>query len=149
MYDLAAAKRTAKFLNLIARPINLRIITLLASEHTLGVTIMARRLGVEIHVASKHLRQLDAAGVVRRGVLGRHRYYSLHPDCYHPPGIDSAAGSIGVLVDPLCSLHLYDHPATQGRKPPIENPAPTASPARPARPSKAEDLLPPNAIAGA
>jgi len=66
-------------LRLLADPLRLRLVTLLASEQ-LCTCHLAAATGALPTAVSNHLRQLREAGVVIREASGRYTYYRLQPD---------------------------------------------------------------------
>ncbi|SOD62648.1 transcriptional regulator, ArsR family [Streptomyces zhaozhouensis] len=73
-------------LRVLADPLRLRIVTLLARE-TLCTTHLVEETGAKQTNLSNHLRVLREAGVVETEPCGRFTYYRLRPE-----GIEALAG---------------------------------------------------------
>ncbi|KNE80766.1 MULTISPECIES: ArsR/SmtB family transcription factor [Streptomyces] len=68
-----------ELIRVLADPLRLRIVTLLASE-TLCTTHLVQETGARQTNLSNHLRVLREAGVVETEPCGRYTYYRLRPD---------------------------------------------------------------------
>jgi ArsR family transcriptional regulator len=79
-------------IRVLADPLRLRIVTLLAHE-TLCTTHLMAETGARQTNLSNHLRVLREAGVVETEPCGRFTYYRLRPDVF-----DSLAGSLAELA---------------------------------------------------
>jgi len=66
-------------IRVLADPLRLRIVTLLASE-TLCTTHLVAETGARQTNLSNHLRVLREAGIVETEPCGRYTYYKLRPD---------------------------------------------------------------------
>jgi ArsR family transcriptional regulator len=66
-------------IRVLADPLRLRIVTLLAEE-TLCTTHLVEETGARQTNLSNHLRVLREAGVVETEPCGRYTYYKLRPD---------------------------------------------------------------------
>ncbi|NNN35951.1 helix-turn-helix transcriptional regulator [Streptomyces sp. S3(2020)] len=82
----------ADLMRVLADPLRLRIITLLARE-TLCTTHLIEETGARQTNLSNHLRVLREAGVVETEPCGRFTYYKLRPDV-----IASLAGGFAELA---------------------------------------------------
>ena len=82
----------ADLLRVLADPLRLRIVTLLARE-TLCTTHLVEETGARQTNLSNHLRVLREAGVVGAEPCGRFTYYSLRPEA-----LESLAGSFADLA---------------------------------------------------
>ncbi|MEU8673457.1 metalloregulator ArsR/SmtB family transcription factor [Streptomyces sp. NPDC048560] len=80
-------------LRVLADPLRLRIVTLLARE-TLCTTHLVEETGARQTNLSNHLKVLREAGVVETEPCGRFTYYKLRPDV-----IDRLAGQFAELAD--------------------------------------------------
>lgn len=80
-------------LRVLADPLRLRIVTLLARE-TLCTTHLVEETGARQTNLSNHLKVLREAGVVETEPCGRFTYYRLRPDV-----IDRLAGQFAELAD--------------------------------------------------
>jgi ArsR family transcriptional regulator len=80
-------------IRVLADPLRLRIVTLLAKE-TLCTTHLVEETGARQTNLSNHLRVLREAGVVETEPCGRYTYYRLRPDV-----IASLAGQFADLAD--------------------------------------------------
>ncbi|MFF4275295.1 ArsR/SmtB family transcription factor [Streptomyces sp. NPDC001536] len=80
-------------MRVLADPLRLRIITLLARE-TLCTTHLIEETGAKQTNLSNHLRVLREAGVVQTEPCGRFTYYRLRPE-----GIASLAGGFAELAE--------------------------------------------------
>lgn len=89
----AEAERLAALLKVVAEPVRLRIMMLLAAEQ-LCVCHLQDALGVRQTLASHHLRALRDAGLVETEPCGRFVYYRLRPGA-----LDAAQDALGVLAD--------------------------------------------------
>ncbi|MET8507777.1 metalloregulator ArsR/SmtB family transcription factor [Streptomyces sp. NPDC004787] len=69
----------ADLIRVLADPLRLRIVTLLARE-TLCTTHLVEETGAKQTNLSNHLRVLREAGVVETEPCGRFTYYKLRPD---------------------------------------------------------------------
>ncbi|MDQ1018078.1 ArsR/SmtB family transcription factor [Streptomyces afghaniensis] len=69
----------ADLIRILADPLRLRIVTLLAEE-TLCTTHLVEETGARQTNLSNHLRVLREAGVVETEPCGRYTYYKLRPD---------------------------------------------------------------------
>ncbi|MEE1930085.1 metalloregulator ArsR/SmtB family transcription factor [Streptomyces sp. TRM 70351] len=83
----------ADLLRVVADPLRLRIVTLLAEE-TLCTTHLVEETGARQTNLSNHLRVLREAGVVETEPCGRFTYYKLRPEV-----IDALAASFAGLAD--------------------------------------------------
>ncbi|MGC9382439.1 ArsR/SmtB family transcription factor [Streptomyces sp. MH13] len=83
----------ADLIRVLADPLRLRIVTLLARE-TLCTTHLVEETGARQTNLSNHLRVLREAGVVETEPCGRYTYYKLRPDV-----IDSLAGQFAGLAE--------------------------------------------------
>ncbi|MFG2514625.1 ArsR/SmtB family transcription factor [Streptomyces sp. NPDC048584] len=83
----------ADLIRVLADPLRLRIVTLLAKE-TLCTTHLVEETGARQTNLSNHLRVLREAGVVETEPCGRYTYYRLRPDV-----IASLAGQFADLAD--------------------------------------------------
>ncbi|MCC3652857.1 MULTISPECIES: ArsR/SmtB family transcription factor [Streptomyces] len=81
-----------ELIRVLADPLRLRIVTLLASE-TLCTTHLVQETGARQTNLSNHLRVLREAGVVETEPCGRYTYYRLRPDV-----IEALAGSFAELA---------------------------------------------------
>jgi ArsR family transcriptional regulator len=88
-----AAEELVVVLKVVADPVRLRILTLLAAEQ-LCVCHLQDALGVGQTLASHHLRALRNAGLVETEPCGRFVYYRLRPGA-----LDAARGALGLLAD--------------------------------------------------
>ncbi|GAB3650762.1 ArsR/SmtB family transcription factor [Streptomyces sparsus] len=79
-------------IRVLADPLRLRIVTLLAGE-TLCTTHLVAETGARQTNLSNHLRLLREAGVVETEPCGRYTYYRLRPDV-----LESLAGSFAELA---------------------------------------------------
>ncbi|MFE0415001.1 ArsR/SmtB family transcription factor [Streptomyces tendae] len=82
----------ADLIRVLADPLRLRIVTLLAQE-TLCTTHLVEETGARQTNLSNHLRVLREAGVVETEPCGRYTYYRLRPDV-----IASLAGQFADLA---------------------------------------------------
>lgn len=73
------APEGADLIKVVADPLRLRIVTLLAHE-TLCTTHLVEETGARQTNLSNHLRVLREAGVVETEPCGRFTYYRLRPD---------------------------------------------------------------------
>ncbi|MFE7724498.1 ArsR/SmtB family transcription factor [Streptomyces anthocyanicus] len=80
-------------IRVLADPLRLRIVTLLARE-TLCTTHLVEETGARQTNLSNHLRVLREAGVVETEPCGRYTYYKLRPDV-----IASLAGQFAGLAE--------------------------------------------------
>ncbi|MGP3926868.1 ArsR/SmtB family transcription factor [Streptomyces sp. 8N616] len=80
-------------LRVLADPLRLRIVTLLAHE-TLCTTHLVEETGARQTNLSNHLRVLREAGIVETEPCGRFTYYKLRPDV-----IASLAGQFADLAE--------------------------------------------------
>ncbi|MFH9009217.1 ArsR/SmtB family transcription factor [Streptomyces afghaniensis] len=80
-------------IRVLADPLRLRIVTLLAQE-TLCTTHLVEETGARQTNLSNHLRVLREAGVVETEPCGRYTYYRLRPDV-----IARLAGQFGDLAE--------------------------------------------------
>ncbi|MFH9067384.1 ArsR/SmtB family transcription factor [Streptomyces coeruleorubidus] len=80
-------------IRVLADPLRLRIVTLLAKE-TLCTTHLVEETGARQTNLSNHLRVLREAGVVETEPCGRYTYYKLRPDV-----IDRLAGQFADLAE--------------------------------------------------
>ncbi|GAA2248792.1 metalloregulator ArsR/SmtB family transcription factor [Streptomyces atrovirens] len=83
----------ADLIRVLADPLRLRIVTLLAQE-TLCTTHLVEETGARQTNLSNHLRVLREAGVVETEPCGRYTYYKLCPDV-----IASLAGRFADLAE--------------------------------------------------
>ncbi|MEU2238426.1 metalloregulator ArsR/SmtB family transcription factor [Streptomyces sp. NPDC018338] len=83
----------ADLIRVLADPLRLRIVTLLARE-TLCTTHLVEETGAKQTNLSNHLRVLREAGVVETEPCGRFTYYRLKPDV-----IDRLAGRFADLAE--------------------------------------------------
>jgi ArsR family transcriptional regulator, arsenate/arsenite/antimonite-responsive transcriptional repressor len=83
----------ADLIRVLADPLRLRIVTLLARE-TLCTTHLVEETGARQTNLSNHLRVLREAGVVETEPCGRFTYYKLRPEC-----IASLAGQFAELAE--------------------------------------------------
>ncbi|MDI6518161.1 metalloregulator ArsR/SmtB family transcription factor [Streptomyces coelicoflavus] len=83
----------ADLIRVLADPLRLRIVTLLAKE-TLCTTHLVEETGARQTNLSNHLRVLREAGVVETEPCGRYTYYKLRSDV-----IASLAGQFAVLAE--------------------------------------------------
>jgi ArsR family transcriptional regulator len=74
------ANRMASALRVLADPIRLQIVSLLAGTHEACVCELTPALGVSQPTVSHHLRVLSEAGLVEREQRGRWAYYRLRPE---------------------------------------------------------------------
>ena len=74
------ADRMASALRVLADPIRLQIVSLLAGTHEACVCELTPALGVSQPTVSHHLRVLSEAGLVEREQRGRWAYYRLRPE---------------------------------------------------------------------
>ncbi|MCF6522835.1 helix-turn-helix transcriptional regulator [Streptomyces sp. JJ36] len=81
-----------ELLRVLADPLRLKIVTLLAHE-TLCTTHLVAETGARQTNLSNHLRVLREAGVVETEPCGRFTYYKLRPDV-----IEAVAGSFSALA---------------------------------------------------
>ncbi len=79
-------------LHVLADPLRLQIITLLARE-TLCTTHLVEETGARQTNVSNHMRVLREAGVVETEPCGRYTYYRLRPEV-----IEELAGALGDLA---------------------------------------------------
>src|SRR5688500_1206389 len=79
-------------IRVLADPLRLRIVTLLAKE-TLCTTHLVAETGARQTNLSNHLRVLREAGVVETEPCGRFTYYRLRPEVF-----EGLAGSFGELA---------------------------------------------------
>ena len=89
----AAAEQLAAVLKVVANPVRLRILMLLAAEQ-LCVCHLQDALGVRQTLTSHHLRALRDAGLVETEPCGRFVYYRLRAGV-----LDAARDALGVLAD--------------------------------------------------
>ncbi|WP_062214432.1 helix-turn-helix transcriptional regulator [Streptomyces sp. NBRC 109706] len=82
----------ADLFRVLADPLRLRIVTLLAHE-TLCTTHLVEETGAKQTNLSNHLRVLREAGVVETEPCGRFTYYKLRPEV-----LEALAGRFGVLA---------------------------------------------------
>ncbi|MEU5095944.1 metalloregulator ArsR/SmtB family transcription factor [Streptomyces sp. NPDC020996] len=82
----------ADLIRVLADPLRLRIVTLLARE-TLCTTHLVEETGARQTNLSNHLKVLREAGVVETEPCGRYTYYRLRPDV-----IDRLAGQFAGLA---------------------------------------------------
>jgi ArsR family transcriptional regulator len=82
----------ADLLRVLADPLRLRIVTLLARE-TLCTTHLVEETGARQTNLSNHLKVLREAGVVETEPCGRFTYYRLRPDV-----LETLAGSFAGLA---------------------------------------------------
>ncbi|MBM7168739.1 helix-turn-helix transcriptional regulator [Streptomyces sp. G44] len=82
-----------ELIRVIADPLRLRIVTLLAHE-TLCTTHLVRETGARQTNLSNHLRVLREAGVVETEPCGRFTYYKLRPEV-----IEALAATLGELAE--------------------------------------------------
>ncbi|WP_067462200.1 ArsR/SmtB family transcription factor [Actinomadura macra] len=82
----------ASMLHVLADPLRLQIITLLARE-TLCTTHLVEETGARQTNVSNHMRVLREAGVVETEPCGRYTYYRLRPEV-----IEELAGALGDLA---------------------------------------------------
>ncbi|MFC9699670.1 ArsR/SmtB family transcription factor [Streptomyces sp. NPDC056943] len=82
----------ADLIRVLADPLRLRIVTLLARE-TLCTTHLVEETGARQTNLSNHLRVLREAGVVDTEPCGRFTYYRLKPDV-----IEALAGQFAALA---------------------------------------------------
>ncbi|MDK1473247.1 metalloregulator ArsR/SmtB family transcription factor [Streptomyces sp. 549] len=82
----------ADLIRVLADPLRLRIVTLLAGE-TLCTTHLVEETGARQTNLSNHLRLMREAGVVETEPCGRYTYYKLRPDV-----LDALAGSFAELA---------------------------------------------------
>ncbi|MFI8849964.1 metalloregulator ArsR/SmtB family transcription factor [Streptomyces sp. 891-h] len=80
-------------IRVLADPLRLRIVTLLARE-TLCTTHLVEETGARQTNLSNHLRVLRETGVVETEPCGRYTYYKLRPDV-----IASLAGQFAALAE--------------------------------------------------
>lgn len=78
MADGLQPDHCAELLKALAEPLRLRIVDALR-DGPRNVSEIAEALGVELMIASHHLRILRAAGFVERSQRGRFAVYSLRP----------------------------------------------------------------------
>ncbi|WP_331766343.1 metalloregulator ArsR/SmtB family transcription factor [Embleya sp. NBC_00896] len=83
----------ADLLKVLADPLRLRIVTLLAGE-ALCVCHLIEETGARQTNLSNHLRVLREAGLVDTEPCGRFTYYRLRPE-----GIGAVAAALGGLAD--------------------------------------------------
>ncbi|MGP3949782.1 ArsR/SmtB family transcription factor [Streptomyces sp. 7N604] len=83
----------AELIRVLADPLRLRIVTLLAHE-TLCTTHLVEETGARQTNLSNHLRVLREAGIVETEPCGRFTYYKLRPDV-----IASLAGQFADLAE--------------------------------------------------
>lgn len=83
---------TTDLIRVLADPLRLRIVTLLAHE-TLCTSHLVEETGARQTNLSNHLKVLREAGVVDTEPCGRFTYYSLRPEV-----IDALAGSFAELA---------------------------------------------------
>ncbi|MER6627447.1 metalloregulator ArsR/SmtB family transcription factor [Streptomyces sp. NPDC000987] len=83
----------ADLIRVLADPLRLRIVTLLARE-TLCTTHLVEETGARQTNLSNHLKVLREAGVVDTEPCGRYTYYQLRPDV-----IDRLAGQFAGLAE--------------------------------------------------
>ncbi len=82
-----------ELLKVLADPLRLRIVTLLARE-TLCTTHLVEETGARQTNLSNHLRVLREAGVVDTEPCGRFTYYRLRPDV-----LEALAGQFAALAE--------------------------------------------------
>ncbi|SDK48856.1 ArsR/SmtB family transcription factor [Streptomyces indicus] len=82
----------AELMRVLADPLRLRIVTLLARE-TLCTTHLVEETGAKQTNLSNHMKVLREAGVVETEPCGRFVYYRLRPAI-----LDALAGSLGELA---------------------------------------------------
>lgn len=82
----------ADLIRVLADPLRLRIVTLLAHE-TLCTTHLVEETGAKQTNLSNHLRVLREAGVVETEPCGRFTYYKLRPEV-----LEAVAGSFSELA---------------------------------------------------
>lgn len=87
------AQQLSELLKVVAEPIRLRILTLLAAEQ-LCVCHLQDALGARQTLVSHHLRVLRDAGLVETEPCGRFIYYRLRTGA-----LDAARDALGVLAD--------------------------------------------------
>lgn len=80
-------------IRVLADPLRLQIVTLLATE-TLCTTHLVAETGARQTNISNHLRVLREAGIVDTEPCGRFTYYSLRPEA-----LDSVAGGFAALAE--------------------------------------------------
>ncbi|MCX2971666.1 MULTISPECIES: ArsR/SmtB family transcription factor [Streptomyces] len=88
-----------ELMRVIADPLRLKIVTLLAGE-TLCTTHLVAETGARQTNLSNHLRVLREAGVVETEPCGRFTYYRLRPDV-----VDALAGFFAELAALAHSTH--------------------------------------------
>ncbi|MDE3722608.1 metalloregulator ArsR/SmtB family transcription factor [Nocardiopsis sp. N85] len=82
----------ADLMKVLADPLRMRIVTLLADE-TLCTTHLMEETGAKQTNLSNHLRVLREAGVVETEPCGRFTYYRLRPEA-----LEDLAGALGDLA---------------------------------------------------
>ncbi|NUS14727.1 MAG: helix-turn-helix transcriptional regulator [Streptomyces sp.] len=90
----------ADLLRVLADPLRLRIVTLLARE-TLCTTHLVEETGARQTNLSNHLKVLREAGVVETEPCGRFTYYKLRPEV-----LEQLAGSFAELAATARSTEL-------------------------------------------
>ncbi|MFG3285474.1 ArsR/SmtB family transcription factor [Streptomyces sp. NPDC048111] len=83
---------TTDLVRILADPLRLRIVTLLAHE-TLCTTHLVAETGARQTNLSNHLRVLREAGVVETEPCGRFTYYKLRPEI-----LETLSGAFGELA---------------------------------------------------
>ncbi|AXE24046.1 transcriptional regulator [Streptomyces globosus] len=83
----------ADLIRVLADPLRLRIVTLLAGE-TLCTTHLVEETGAKQTNLSNHLKVLREAGVVETEPCGRYTYYRLRPEA-----IEALAGRFAELAE--------------------------------------------------
>ena len=74
------AERMASALRVLADPVRLQIVSLLAGAEEACVCDLTPALRVSQPTVSHHLRVLSEAGLVQREQRGKWAYYRLHPE---------------------------------------------------------------------
>jgi ArsR family transcriptional regulator len=92
LVDQEVGREVAEVLRVVADPLRLRILTLLASEQ-LCVCHLQVELGARQTLVSHHLRVLRDAGLVETEPCGRFVYYRLRPG-----GLGAAGEVLQALV---------------------------------------------------
>ena len=75
-----AEKGTIKILKSLANPRRLQIVLLLKKQRNLNVAAVAERLDLSFRSTSKHLLNLEGAGLIERKHQSREVFYLLSPE---------------------------------------------------------------------
>lgn len=92
---MAAAQRQARIANLLATPLRCAALSLLSACPVMSVSDIATLTESTLALASYHLRQLEAEGLVSIRKTGREHHVRLNPEAFR-----SMIRSLGALATP-------------------------------------------------